>query len=464
MRGAVLLKKKLYRPHQALRHLHLIILVRSKAMKKVNLFLGLRDFLVLWGSQFVSTLGTAMTNFALIVWVYGQKGTASSITLLSVCSLLPSILFSFIAGTIADRWDKKRTMLVTDSFAVFGTITVLALYLMADLQIWHLYIINFLLSFMNAFQGPASYVATSLLVPKEQYVRVSGLQAFSGSIVTILAPALGSAVLAFGGLEMVLIIDLTTFTVAFSILLLFIKIPTIKRGTEEIQESFLKSCMAGIRFLKEHVALLRIILFFAFINFIAKMGGYGMMPALILSRTNSNQVSLGIVEAAVGIGTLTGSILVTLMKPAKSRVSVIFFACGISFLLGDVGQSLTHTLPLWIAAAFVSNVPMAFLNANLTAVMRTNVPIEMQGRVFSARDTIQYSTIPMGLFLGGVLADYVFEPFMAVESPIQGVLSFLFGMSKGSGIAIMFFIVGIIGCVTSFLCLRNPLYRSLDQV
>lgn len=80
-------------------------------MKKPNIFSGLRDFLILWGSQAVSTLGTAMTNFALIVWVYGQEGTASSITLLSICSFLPSILFCFIAGTIADRWDKKRIML-----------------------------------------------------------------------------------------------------------------------------------------------------------------------------------------------------------------------------------------------------------------------------------------------------------------------------------------------------------------
>ncbi len=435
-------------------------------MKKNNIFSGLRDFLILWSSQSVSTLGTAMTNYALIVWVYGQKGTASSITLLSVCSFLPSILFCFIAGTIADRWDKKRIMLIADLMAALGTVAVLLLYTSSALEIWHLYIINFLLSFMNAFQNPASYVATSLLVPKEQYVRVSGLQALSGSIVTILAPALGSALLAFGGLRVVLILDLASFLVAFLTLLFFIKLPDLEQNTEhekeERKESFVKSCMSGINFLREHAALLRIILFFAFVNFIAKMGGYGMMPALILSRTGNNQVALGMVEAAVGIGTLFGSIFVTLMKPAKSRVKVIFFACGISFLLGDVGQSLTRALPLWIAAAFASNVPMAFLNANLSAIMRTNVPIEMQGRVFSARDTIQYSTIPVGLFLGGVLADYVFEPFMNTSSPLQQILSLVFGTGKGAGVAVIFFIVGVVGFVTSFMCLKNPIYKKLD--
>jgi MFS family permease len=431
-------------------------------MNKSGMFSGLRDFFILWSSQAVSSLGTAMTSYALIVWVYNQKSTASSITLLSICSLVPSILFSFVAGTLADRWDKKRIMLLADSIAALGTITVLVLYLANNLQIWHLYIINFLLSFMNAFQSPASYVATTLLVPKKHYVRVSGLQAFSNSIVTILAPALGSAILAFGGLRTVLIVDLAAFAIAFTILLVYIKIPKIRTTTEEVKESFLKSCAAGINFLREHSALLRIILFFAFINFIAKMGSYGILPALILGRTDGNQISLGIVEAAVGIGMLLGSIAVTLMKPAKSRIKVIFFTCGISFFFGDFLISFQRILPLWAFFAFAGNVPLPFLGANLTAIMRTKVPLEMQGRVFSARDTIQYSTIPIGLLLGGVLADHVFEPFMATISPIQSILSVLFGTGKGSGIAVMFFIVGAIGCVMSFVCLRNSIYRSLD--
>ena len=432
-------------------------------MKKQNIFSGLRDFFILWSSQAVSALGTAMTSFALIIWVYEQKGTASSITMLSICSLIPSILFSFVAGTLADRWDKKRIMLFADLMAAIGTVTVLILYTTDNLQIWHLYVINFLLSFMNAFQGPASYVATTLLVPKEQYVRISGLYSLSGSVVTILAPALGSFLLAFGNLKLVLFIDLASFAVAFVILLFFIKIPKIESKTDEVKESFIKSCLMGINFLREHSALLRIILFFAFINFIAKMGGYGMLPALILGRTNGDQVSLGIVEAAVGIGTFAGSIIVTLIKPARSRTKVIFFACGISFFLGDFLWSFQRILPLWVFSAFACNFPLPFLDANLTAIMRTKVPVEMQGRAFSARDTIQYSTIPIGLFFGGFLADHVFEPFMAVDSPMQKILTIIFGAGKGSGIAVIFFIIGIIGFVSSFMCLKNPVYKKLDD-
>jgi len=130
--------------------------------------------------------------------------------------------------------------------------------------------------------------------------------------------------------------------------------------------------------------------------------------------------------------------------------------------LGDVGQSLSRSVALLAVAAFASNLPLPFVSANLTAIMRTKVPVEMQGRVFSARDTIQYSTIPVGLFLGGLLADTVFEPFMATASPLQQVLTVVFGTGKSAGVAVIFFIVGVIGSVTSFMCLKNPTYKSLD--
>ena len=113
--------------------------------------------------------------------------------------------------------------------------------------------------------------------------------------------------------------------------------------------------------------------------------------------------------------------------------------------------------------ALVSYVPVAVLGANLNTVMRVHVPLEMQGRVFSARDTLQNITIPLGLFLGGIWADHVFEPFMSRPSAIQHALALFFGVGKGSGIAIMFFIVGIIGFILSIAALRNPLYQSLND-
>ena len=429
-------------------------------MKKLS-FKQLHSFLLLWGSQTVSQLGTAMTDYAVIIWVYSRKGTASSVTLLTICSFLPTIFFRFLAGSIVDRWSKKRVMLAADLLAACGTLAVLILHSGDILQIWHLYVINFLLSLMNAFQEPASFVAVSMLVPKEHYARAGGLQGFSGAAVSILAPALGALLLASGGLDAVLIIDLATFAVAFSVLLFLIRIPEPER-TETGEEPFSTTCLAGIWYLKEHTAILRITLFLAVINFLAKLGGDGMLSPFILGRTNNNQPILGAVESFVAIGLLAGSLLAALVKPVKKRIPLIFITTGLIFS-GSIIQSLTSRPWLWCAAAFGSYLLAAVMNVNLDTMMREKVPTEMQGRVFSAKSTLQNFTIPVSLLLGGILADTVFEPFMMTESPAQRMLSGLFGTGKGSGIGLMFFIVGIAGMAVSFTRLRKPVYSELDR-
>ena len=360
-----------------------------------------------------------------------------------------------------DRWNKKQVMLIADLLAVCGSMVVLILHSTDVLQIWHLYVINFLLSLMNAFQEPASFVAVSMLVPKEHYTRASGLQSFGGAAVSILAPALGALLVASGGLELVLIIDLATFAFAFLILLFLIRIPNVERQ-ETNGEPFAKTYLAGIRYLREHTAIFRITLFLAVINFLAKLGNDGMLSPFILGRTGNNQPVLGMVESFTALGVLAGSLLATLMKPVKKRMPLIFITTGLIFT-GDIIQSLTSLPWLWCVAAFGSYLLAAVMNVNLDTIMRERVPIEIQGRVFSAKSTLQNFTIPVALLLGGLLADRVFEPFMLADSLAQQFLTGFFGTGKGAGIGLMFFIVGIAGMLISFIQLRKPVYRELDR-
>ncbi len=432
-------------------------------MIKFNTISGMKYFLILWTGGSISSLGSAMTRFALILWAYQQQGTASSIAFLSVFTYLPSILFCFAAGTIADKWDKKKIIMMGDFVAALGSLGVLILFSTGSLHIWHLYIINFTLSFVAAFQNPATYVAVSMLAPKEQYVRVGGMQAFSGSLVNIVSPALATALLAFGGLKLILAIDLFSFGIALLTLMLFIHIPSVPTDDSKKKERFIKSCFEGLAFLKEHKAVLQIILFFAFINLLAYLTGFGILPAMILARSGDNQSVVGTVSSFVGIGTLVGSILVTTAKPAKSKTRVIFFSLAVSFILANVLWAVGQNVWLWVFAAFAGNLPLPFITANMTAIMRTNVPAQMQGRVFSTRDTLQYFTIPLGLFFSGILADKVFEPFMQTASPFQHFLNMLVGAGKGSGMAVMFLITGTVGSIASLIALANPIYKELDS-
>ncbi len=422
----------------------------------------LRKFLLLWGSQTVSALGTAMTEYALVIWVYEKEGTASSVTLLTICIFLPTILFRFLGGALADRWDKKRILLIADLFAACGTAAVFALHAFSALRVWNLYLINVLLSFMNAVQEPASFVATSLLVPKEHYARSGGLQSFSGAATGILAPALGALLLSFGGLGAVLICDLCSFLIAFAVLFFFIRIPKTEKRQDEAGTPFLRSCTEGFRWLRGHKAVLFISIFMMMVNLLAKLGDDGMIAPFVLARSGNDARALGAVQSCTAIGLLIGSLLVMGMKPVKNKPRLIFLTCALVFT-GNVVLSLSFRPWIWCTAVLYSYTAAAVMGANLTAYVRERVPIEVQGRVFSAKDTLQNGAIPFGLFLGGVLADRVFEPFMAAESPVRRALTPIFGTGKGAGIAVLFCIVGVLGIVLSFTCLTRPVFRQEEQ-
>lgn len=181
---------------------------------KTTFFTQCRSILLLWLTQALSSLGSAMTNFALVVWSYGQYGSALTTALLTVCAYAPYVLLSIFAGALSDRWDKKRTMLVCDSLAALCTLWVLGLLVAGELKIWHLYLNNALNGLMNTVQQPASEVAVTLLTPREHYQRMGGLQAFSRSLVSLLTPAFATALYTLVGLKAVIFFDLGTFAVA----------------------------------------------------------------------------------------------------------------------------------------------------------------------------------------------------------------------------------------------------------
>ena len=116
----------------------------------------LKDFYMLWSTQSLSQLGSAITAFALTLWLYEETGSALSTAGLRICTYVPYVLMSIIAGAITDRFDKKRIMLLCDLLAALSTITVFVLYRMDMLRVWHLYVINAVSGLMNTVQQPAS--------------------------------------------------------------------------------------------------------------------------------------------------------------------------------------------------------------------------------------------------------------------------------------------------------------------
>lgn len=428
-------------------------------MKKT--YRELKTFLVLWSTQSLSQLGSEMTYFALTLWLYEKTGSALRTALLSICSYGPYVLMSVFAGALSDRWDKKRTMLGCDAFAACCSAAVLVLLRLDALRPAHLYVLNAVSGLMNTVQQPAGDVAMTLITPKAQYQRTSALRSLSGSLVTILHPALATALFALAGMECVIFVDLATFAAAFLALALFVRIPAAAPERTDAPESSLwTSAKEGLSYLRENGLILTLILFLAGVNFVASAFD-AALPAYVLPRENGGKAVLGIVTSCAGLATLAGSLLVTVMPPPRDRVRVICRTMLLSLGTENFILAFARTPGWWCLAQLAGWIVVPVMNANLDVILRSTVPPQMQGRVYSCRNTLQFFTIPLGLFSGGFLVDRVCEPLMAADP--GGFLARLFGQGPGSGAALMMFLLGVAGvavCVGFGRVLRKYEYKE----
>ena len=421
---------------------------------------ALKGFLILLLTQAFSALGSSMTSFALVIWSYQQQGSALKTALLTVCSYAPYVLVSIFAGAISDRWKKKSIMLVCDTFAALCTMITAVLLCTGQLCIWYLYLLNALNGLMNTFQQPASDVTITLLTPKAHYQLASGLRSLSNSLCNMLAPALAAALLTLAGIETVILFDLLTFAVAFLSLLFLIKIPEISSEKKE-RESVLKMAGSGLVYLHENPGILHLILFLAAINFSASVYN-AAFPAMLLSREGGGEVVLGVVNSVTGAAMIAGSLLASVWPKPRSRVRVICNTLLLSMGTENFILAFGRSMPVWCMGAVLGWIAIPLMNANLDVVFRQYIPVAMQGRVYSARNTLQFFTIPIGYMAGGFMVDRVFEPLMAVQE--QGsILTLLFGSGKGSGAAFLFAILWMIGIATCLIFRRDRHIWALEE-
>lgn len=435
----------------------------NKKIKYKDFFQALgemRTYLLLWGTQSFSGLGSAMTSYALVIWSYTQQGSALMTALLMVSSYAPYVLLSIFAGALSDKWNKKITMLACDTIAAVSTVVMLVLLENGGLCIWHLYLINGVNGVMNTVQQPASEVATTRVLPKKYYQRVGGLRYFASSLNSIMTPIIATAVLGIAGMRAVVAFDLFTFGVAFVTLAFGIRIPEKEEKTAE-KEKLLESVKKGLAYLRKERGIFGLIMFLAAINLVASIYD-AAFPAMMLSRNGGSEKTLGMVNAVIGMTTFAGSILASFVGKPKSRVRVICNCLLFSMSTENFLLAFGRTPAVWCIGGFLGWIAIPLMSTNLDAIMRLHVPEQMQGRVYSVRNSLQFFTIPIGYFLGGFLVDQVFEPIMAAQ-PAGSILTRMFGVGKGTGAAFLFLVIAFAGIGVCLHFRRNKHIWLLEQ-
>lgn len=425
---------------------------------------GMAAFLLIQLGQTVSILGSSMTGFALSIWAYQLTGQATALALVAFFNFGPSVLLSPIAGALVDRWNRKLVMMISDLGAALGTIAIFILYSMGDLQIWHLYIVGAITGAAQAFQFPAYSAAITMMIPKEQYGRASGLMSLAEPAATIFAPVLAGALIGSIGVGGIMIIDIITFSAAFSALAA-VRIPQPKATAEGIaaRGSLLKESGFGFTYILARPSLLGLQLMFFYINLVGSIS-FTVMTPMILARTNLDSVALGWVFSIGSIGGLAGGLLMSAWGGPKRRVHGVLLGMAAIGVFAVIPLGLAGPVMLWAFGNFMFGLILPVLNGSNQALWQAKVPPDLQGRVFSVRRLIAQITAPVGMLAAGPLADRVFEPAMQSGGWLADTFGGIVGVGPGSGMGLMFVLAGAVGTIGALAGYLVPVIRNAEDI
>ncbi len=420
---------------------------------------SLRNFIILWSGQLVSTIGSTMSTFAFNIWAWEFSGQVTSLALVDFFTLLPSIFFAPIIGVIVDRCNRKLLMMLGDTITVALTSVVILLYLTNHLQVWHLYITGALAGTFNQIQWIAYSASVSLFVPKQHYARASSMDFVSGYGANIVGPALAGYLYYAIGLGGICLIDIATFLIAISSILL-IQIPQTEQKEAESQNNsdIWQEFGFGLRYIKARKGLLAILiagLLFWLPYDICDL----LYTPMILSRTGNNTFVLGSMASAAGLGGVIGALIIGRWGGPASRIKGVLFGMtgvGLSKTLLGFGQ-----IPgVWILAQFLASLHSPLNGSSNTAIWMAKVHPNVQGRVFAARSLVEQLTSAFAYLIAGPLADKIFEPAMKSGSLLTPLFGKTFGTGTGAGISVLYvicaFCMSLVGlCGYRFRSLRN---------
>ncbi|HSV42044.1 MAG TPA: MFS transporter [Methanomassiliicoccales archaeon] len=360
-------------------------------------------FMAIWSGQALSLIGSQLVQFALIWYLTIQTGSATVLALAAAAGLLPAIIVTPFAGAYVDRWKRRHVMIAADGLTALSTVVLVVLFASGMVEIWHIVLILLFRSLFAAFHWPASQAATTLLVPEKHLGRVAGMNQSLFGLASILAPPLGAVLLAFLDMQWVLAVDVLTALTAI-VPLAIIKIPEPKLRPDK-KQMVLQDMRDALRYIKSWQGALSVIGMFMIVNMLATPA-FTLMPILVLDHFKGGAIDFATVEAVSGVGMLLGGLALGIWGGTKRKIVTVMG----SMALAGVGVALIGFVPSdgFIYVLILSlAVGMMFpiLNGAVMAMIQATVPAGMQGRVLALLSSGAMAMSPIGLAIGGPVAD-----------------------------------------------------------
>ena len=407
----------------------------------------MRTFIKIWIGQLVSTIGSYMTVFALIFWVWDITGSATSLALVTFFSQLPRLVVTPLAGIIVDRFPRKQLIIVGDVVAMLCTLLIGVLYWGGNLEIWHLYSIVVLYGCFGQIQTLAYSTSIALLVSKPDYARAESMIAAVNYSGAIFSPILSGSLYPLIGIRGIIMIDLVTFLIGFS-LLIGVKIRSPHDESKAAASPGTKAKIGwadltfGFRYISRQPGLIALVLAFSLFALPNDIGKALYNP-MILARSGGDTQVLGMVTTAAGAGGVLGALFLSWQGGFKCRIHGLllgFTGTAICKILLGFGQ----TTEVWIVAHFLATLLIPLYYSSSNSIWYAKVPPALQGRVLAADQMIGLAIGAIAPLIAGPLADTVFEPAMGPDGSLAPIFGPLFGTGPGTGIALLYTLTAVL--------------------
>ena len=424
---------------------------------------GFRTFLIVWVSQSVSAFGTALTFFAVNIWLTQmlyptpeqKPALALALAANGLAFALPAVFGAPLAGAWADRHDRKRTMMAMDFVNGCLSLLLATLLVTHTLQLWMLLVISTLYSTFGAFHSSSFDTSYAMLVPEEQLPRANGMMQTMWSLSNVLSPAAAAIlisipalarqrvvpVVALGqlsdGTPLAIVMDAITFFAA-SLTLLFLRVPSPRRTDLDADGRLQKSIWADVRegatYIWHRRPLLWLLGTFTVANLADTPIGV-LMPLLVKFNLSTDwagrgftfETALALLGTAQGLGGVVGGLFISAWGGLKRKR---VYGVLVAMIVAGVAQVFLGFSPLLFLVAammFVSMGMTPVMNAHSQAIWQTQTPRELQGRVFAVRTMVAWVTIPLSTVLAG-WAGGVFNPGLVLA--VLGAILALFCVAQ----------------------------------
>lgn len=421
-----------------------------------------RRFLILWFGETLSMLGTMLMEFALGVWVYQRTGSALEFSNVILASTVPAMLVMPFAGSLVDRVNRRYVLVAADCIVGMMTLALALLISNEGLQLWHLYAFNAVVAVVNSFKMPAYNASVSLMLPKDKFVRASGMMGLSVSVLSMVAPMAAGGLMGAVGLPGIVTIDLITFGLA-SLLVFkaFYNLMPVAADAEDTEATgSIKRFSAALTFFRRQPLMLSLLFYVAIQGGLLALASTMLMP-LVLSRHSTEE--LGVILACGSMGGLAGALVLVAVSGFRRLI--------IGFLLSDAVLALCvlftgiyTSLIFYAVCIFMALFSAGIGEGCVHALWMRKAPHEYQGRIFALIGTITLVSASFAVLSGGLITDSWFEPALALGGRWEESIGAWLGTGKGRGLGLMFVICGSLGLLVSFGALCHTRLRRLDLI